>query len=154
MSAPDVNSLQKRLIDAYQRGMPVSPTPYADMAVCLGVGENEILSALKLLTDSGVASRIGPVFRSGSVGVSTLAAMQVPQARLEDVAALVNSYREVNHNYEREHRLNLWFVITADTEKRLQEILNGIEDSTALPVISLPMQASYHIDLGFDLQWD
>jgi len=149
-----MNSLQKKLLDAYQHGLPISPTPYADMAGKLGVREDEVISALEKLANIGVISRVGPVFRPGTVGVSTLAAMEIPEARLEEVATLVNSYPEVNHNYEREHRFNLWFVVTAPTEKRIQEILDDIERKVSLPLMSLPMQSSYHIDLGFDLQWN
>jgi len=154
MSAPQINDLQKRLLDTYQRGLPLSPTPYADMADELGVSENEVIASLSGLADEGVISRVGPVFRTGALGVSTLAAMEVPETRIEEVAALVNSYPEVNHNYEREYHFNLWFVVTAATEKRMQEILDDIERKVSLPVMSLPMQASYHIDLGFDLQWN
>ncbi len=154
MSAtPQINDLQKRLLDAYQRGLPISSTPYANMAGELRVREEEVITALEKLADAGVISRVGPVFQTGAVGVSTLAAMEVPESRLEAVAALVNSYPEVNHNYEREHSFNLWFVVTAATEKRMQEILDDIEQSVSLPLMSLPMQASYHIDLGFDLKW-
>jgi len=149
-----MNKLQKRLLDAYQHGLPISSTPYADMAGKLGVREDEVITALGRLSDANVVSRVGPVFRPGTIGVSTLTAMTVPQDRLDEVAALVNSYPEVNHNYEREHHFNLWFVITAATEMRMQEILDDIEQSVSLPVMALPMQASYHIDLGFDLQWN
>jgi len=155
MSAnPQINALQKRLLNTYQRGLPLSSTPYADMADELGVSENEIIASLSGLADAGVISRVGPVFRTGTVGVSTLAAMEVPKNRLEEVAVLVNSYPEVNHNYEREHHFNLWFVVTAATERRMQEILDDIERNASLPLMSLPMQKSYHIDLGFDLQWN
>jgi len=152
-ATPQINDLQKRLLNTYQRGLPLSSAPYADMAGKLGVCEEEVIAALENLADAGVISRVGPVFRTGAIGVSTLAAMEVPEARIEKVAALVNSYPEVNHNYEREHHFNLWFVVTAATEKRMQEILDDIEQNASLPVMSLPMQASYHIDLGFDLQW-
>jgi len=154
MSIHGMNKLQKRLLDTYQHGLPISSTPYADMAGKLGVREDEVITALGRLSDAGMVSRVGAVFKPGTIGVSTLTAMTVPQARLEEVAALVNSYPEVNHNYEREHHFNLWFVITAATEMRLQEILDEIERSVSLPVMALPMQASYHIDLGFDLQWN
>jgi len=153
MSIYKINSLQKRLLDTYQRGLPLSSTPYADMAGELGVCEEDVISALEKLADAGVISRVGPVFRPGTIGVSTLAAMKVPKTRLEEVAALLSSYSEVNHNCEREHHFNLWFVVTAATEKRIQEILDDIEQNASLPLMSLPMQASYHIDLGFDLQW-
>jgi len=154
MATHQITRLQKQLLDAYQHGLPISSTPYADMAGKLGAREDEVINALEKLTDAGLISRVGPVFRPGAIGVSTLTAMMVPKARLQEVATLVNSYPEVNHNYEREHHFNLWFVITAATEMRLQEILDEIERSVSLPVMALPMQASYHIDLGFDLQWN
>jgi len=149
-----MEDIQRRLLDAYQKQMPVSPTPYADIARELGVSEDAVLAALKEMTENGMVSRVGPVFRPGTIGNSTLAAMAVPASQLERVAALVNTYPEVNHNYEREHRLNLWFVITAGSEKRIQEILDDIEERTSIPVMSLPMQEAYHIDLGFRLLWE
>jgi len=149
-----MDALQQRLLGLYQRGVPVSPRPYADMADQVGAGENEVIEALRALTESRLISRVGPIFESRRVGASTLAAMQVSEPRLRDVAALVSSYPEVNHNYEREHTINLWFVVTAADEQRLQEILSEIEQRTDIPVMSLPMQEVYHIDLGFDLTWN
>ena len=79
--------------------------------------------------------------------------MAVPEERLEEVAALVSGYDEVNHNYEREHHFNLWFVATAPDESRLQGVLNDIEARCGIEVLPLPLVADYHIDLGFDLKW-
>jgi DNA-binding Lrp family transcriptional regulator len=98
-------------------------------------------------------SRIGAVIRPRTIGASTLAAIKVPPERLLEIAALVSSYPEVNHNYEREHDLNLWFVINAANKEHLKNVLQDIEAKTALQVLSLPMLADFHIDLGFDLQW-
>ena len=98
-------------------------------------------------------SRVGPVFRTHAIGASTLAAMAVPEDRLEAVAAIVNSFAAVNHNYEREHRFNLWFVATAASDAELTEVLEGIEQLTNIKVMPLPMLEDYHIDLGFTLQW-
>jgi len=85
------------------------------------------------------------------VGSSTLAALAVPAARLETVAKLVSTHPEVNHNYEREHHYNLWFVVTATDEQRRTEVLREIEQESGCPLLFLPMLADYHIDLGFDL---
>jgi hypothetical protein len=95
---------------------------------------------------------VGAVLRPNTVGVSTLAAMSVPVADLERVAALVNGYREVNHNYEREHALNLWFVATAPDSQRLQHVLDDIAARSGYEVLSFPLLEDYHIDLGFDLR--
>jgi DNA-binding Lrp family transcriptional regulator len=74
-------------------------------------------------------------------------------AELEQVAAIVSDFVEVNHNYEREHRYNLWFVVVAADEERLQEVLSQIEASSGYTVLDLPLLNEYFIDLGFDLKW-
>lgn len=142
---------ERRLLNEWQRGFPLSPAPYADIARELGVSEAEVLEALARLTSAGAISRVGAVIRPNSVGVSTLAAMCVPPERLEVVADLVNNCTEVNHNYEREHRLNLWFVATAADAVRLQEVLDDIAARSGIEVLAFPLLESYHIDLGFDL---
>lgn len=150
---PDLTPLQRSLLNNYQQGLPLSPTPYADMATQLGVREQEVLDTLVQLHQQGVISRIGPVFRTHSIGASTLAAMRVPEERLVEVASIVNDFAEVNHNYEREHALNLWFVATAPDEAHLSRTLQRIEQLTGYEVLALPMLEDYHIDLGFELQW-
>lgn len=149
----ELTVLERRLLDRYQQGLPMSSTPYADMAAVLDVSEADVLAALRRLQEFGVISRVGPVFRTHAVGASTLAAMAVPDARLDEVAAIVNSFAAVNHNYEREHRFNLWFVATAASDAELAEVLAKIEQLTDIKVMPLPMLEDYHIDLGFDLRW-
>ena len=149
----DYTPLQRALLNNFQQGFPLSARPYADLAEQLGVSEQEVIQTLKELQDNKTISRVGPVFRVGSVGASTLAAMAVPENRLEEVAALVNEYDAVNHNYEREHGFNLWFVATAADEDDLQDTLRDIEQRSGLEVMYLPMLEDYHIDLGFELSW-
>lgn len=148
-----LDKLEQSLLNDFQQGFPLSPTPFAEMAEQLGVSEEQVISKLEKLQSHGAVSRVGPVFRPHAVGASTLAAMSVPESRLEEVAEQVNSFDAVNHNYEREHKLNLWFVATAANEEKLQQVLQEIEATTGIEVIALPMLEDYHIDLGFDLQW-
>ena len=149
----DYSPLQRALLNNFQQGFPLSARPYADLAKQLGVSEQEVIQTLKELQESKTISRVGPVFRVGSVGASTLAAMAVPAELLEEVAALVNEYDAVNHNYEREHGFNLWFVATAADDDDLQDTLRDIEQRSGLEVMYLPMLEDYHIDLGFELSW-
>jgi hypothetical protein len=79
--------------------------------------------------------------------------MAVPDGRLVEVAALVSGYDEVNHNYEREHRLNLWFVVTAANRVRIEQVLAEIGARTGLTVLDLPLLEAFRLDLGFRLQW-
>jgi len=148
-----MNALDQRLLNDFQHGFPLTPTPYADIARELGVTETEVLARLEQLIAAGAVSRIGAVLRPNTVGVSTLAAMSVPADDLERVAALVSGYAEVNHNYEREHELNLWFVVTAPDATHLQRVLDDIGARTGIEVLSFPLVEDYHIDLGFDLRF-
>ena len=148
----NLTDLQMHLLDAYQRDFPLTPTPFADIADELAVDEQTVIDTLKELQRSGHISRVGPVIRPHSVGVSTLVAMSVPEARLQAVATLVNDFTEVNHNYRREHEFNLWFVVTAADQRSLKKILDDIENQTGLSCMSLPMLEDYFIDLGFPLQ--
>ena len=145
--------LEQHLLNDFQRDMSLSATPYADIASQLGVDEEEVLQSIKSLQERGVISRVGPVFRPNRIGVSTLAAMSVPAEDIECVARIVSAFPEVNHNYERDHEYNLWFVVTASSEEHLDIVLYEIEQHAEYPLMSLPMLDDYFIDLGFKLKW-
>jgi DNA-binding Lrp family transcriptional regulator len=152
-NSASIDDIDRRLLNEFQRNFPLTATPYADIARCLGVSEQIVIERLQRLQAAGTVSRVGPVFRPNRIGASTLAAMAVPAARLEEVAAVVSAYAAVNHNYEREHDYNLWFVAAAADETKLAAVLDDIAARTGLEVMSLPMLEDYHIDLGFDLRW-
>lgn len=153
MNSRSLPLMQQRLLNDFQRDMPLSPTPFADMAEQLGTSEAQVLAWLSSLQGEGVVSRVGPVLATHRVGASTLAAMAVSETDFEQVAQQVSDHPAVNHNYEREHRFNLWFVVTAPDEAELAETITELERMTGYRALVLPMLESYHIDLGFDLQW-
>lgn len=140
------------LVNDWQRGFPLTERPYLELARRLGTAETEVIERLRVLAAAGAISRIGAVFRPHALGWSTLAAVSAPEHRIEAVAQIINSYTEVNHNYEREHAFNLWFVATAPSRERVEAVLAEIGRAAASPVLDLPMQEDFHIDLGFDLR--
>ena len=144
--------LHKRLLNDYQHDFPLSPTPYQDIAQSLGVSETEVLEALTELSEQHFISRIGSVIKPNRIGVSSLVAMAIPEEKLNQVAEIVSSYEEVNHNYERENRFNLWFVVIADNERHLQKLLQEIEQRTGFLTMHLPLINDYYINLGFELE--
>jgi len=147
------SNLEQRLLNEFQHGLPLSPEPFADIARQLGVYQSTVLETLERLQTEGVISRVGAVFQPNRVGASTLVAMAVPEAELQRVAEIVSSFAEVNHNYEREHRYNLWFVVVAANDARLREVLAQIEERCGYALLDLPLQDEFFIDLGFDLKW-
>ena len=146
-----VDALDRRLLNDFQRGFPLVDRPFAAIGERVGAGEEEVLRRYRRLARNGLVSRIGVVFRPNAAGASTLAALAVPADRLEGVAKWLSAQSEVNHNYEREHRYNLWFVLAARSADGLDAICARIERETGLPLLRLPLEEEYHIDLGFDL---
>ncbi len=153
MNVSQFGMLEKDLLDDFQRDFPLVPRPYKAVAERLGCDEETVLDLLSRMIGAGLITRIGPVFAPHRAGASTLAAMVVPADRLDEVAALVSEFDEVNHNYEREHRINLWFVVCAPAAQRVAAVLDEIAARTGLDVIDLPLEQAFHIDLGFPLQW-
>ncbi|SOC20176.1 Lrp/AsnC family transcriptional regulator [Thalassospira xiamenensis] len=150
----ELTRLQTRLIEHFQRGFPTTPRPFETIANELGTNEDTVISAISDLKDKGYLDRIGATYATGRAGASSLAAMEVPDDQLEKIAAQVSHFTEINHNYEREDKLNLWFVVTTADQASLDTTIKAIETKTGLPVYRMPMIEHYRLDLGFALKWN
>ena len=144
--------LMARLLNDFQRGFPLESRPYARLADALGIGEQDVLAMLADLKTEGKIARVGAIVRPNSIGASTLAAMRVRVDRLEEVAEAISRRPEVNHCYQREHEINVWFVVTARDRAEVLRVLDEISEETGESVLDLPIVEPYHIDLGFDLR--
>jgi DNA-binding Lrp family transcriptional regulator len=140
------------LVDRWQRGFPLVSRPFEVVGRSVGIGERAAIETFERLLRQQVLSRIGAVVRPHTVGASTLAAMRVPQERLEAVAAIVSRETLVTHNYQRTHDFNLWFVVAGPHAGSVEATLKSVRERTGLAVLDLPMQRAYHLDLGFSLQ--
>lgn len=140
-----------RIIDEWQRGLPLVPHPFAEMALPMGMSEGELIERLAYLQATGTVARVGATCRPNTVGASTLAALAVPEWRMDEVAAIVGAETGVNHSYLREHDWNLWFVGTAPDRPDLAAMLGRIGTATGLKVLDLPLVRPFNIDLGFRL---
>lgn len=149
-----LTEIEKHVLNDFQHGFPLVPRPYQVLAEKLGTSEEVIIETLNKLKQDGFVSRVGAVFRANSIGSSTLAAMSVPEEEIEAIAEIINEYSEVNHNYKREHHFNLWFVLTASSEHELNAVLDDMEQKTGYTVMYLPMIEDFHIDLGFELDFN
>jgi DNA-binding Lrp family transcriptional regulator len=139
------------LLNKVQRDFPLDSHPFATIADQLGLDEQAVINRLQELEHAGAISRFGAVFKPNVAGASTLVALAVPTADIERTAQLINTMEGVNHNYLREHQFNLWFVITGCNRAQLDERLEQIKQAAPYPMLDLPMEQPYHIDLGFAL---
>jgi len=83
-------------------------------------------------------------------GALMLAALQVPEQRFDEVADSVNGFPEVAHNYRREHRFNMWFVLASDDPTRIAEVIDSIEKNTGLEVYEMPKIQEYFVGLRLE----
>ncbi|MEM5430817.1 Lrp/AsnC family transcriptional regulator [Cupriavidus oxalaticus] len=143
---------ERTLYDTLQHDFPLQPRPYQALAEGLGLCEHTLLSLLARDLGTGRISRVGAVFAPNVIGVSTLAALSLPTAQLDRVAARVSTCASVSHNYARSgHAYNLWFVAGARERSTLDGTLAAIAGMAGQVPLDLPMAREYHIDLGFAL---
>ncbi len=139
------------LIDRWQHGFPLVEKPFEVVGRSAALDQDETIGIFRRMRENEVISRVGAVVRPNTVGASTLAAMQVPPEQLEQVAEIVSRQQLVTHNYEREHALNLWFVIAGAGPEAIAATIQRIRRQTGLDVLDLPMLEAYHLGLGFSL---
>jgi len=143
-----MDETDQAIVNALQGGLPLCERPYAAAAQALGLTEKSLLDRLDALLKNGTLTRFGPMFDAERLGGAfTLCAMSVPPADFERVAKLVNAHPEVAHNYEREHRFNMWFVLATASAAEMGPMVRKIEAETGYPVIDLPREAEYFVEL-------
>ena len=146
-----MDRIDEKILRRIEREFPVSPYPYRDLAEDLDLCVEEVISRISRLKKKGIILRIGAFFDSEKLGFkSTLVAMKVPQARLQEVAKIVNYYPGVTHNYSRDHEFNLWFVLMGKSEKEINETLRKIKNQTGIAqILKLPKRRWFKLYLNF-----
>ncbi len=125
--------------------------PFLMLQNRLGISEEVVVSRIGKLREEGYLSRFGPMYDAEKMGGAiSLCAMEVPAAEMESVTEIVNGLPEVAHNYERDHALNMWFVIATDDVFRLQAVIDKIEAATGIEVYNMPKLEEYYIGLRLD----
>lgn len=146
-----MNRLDRKIINHMQTGFPICNFPFAVMADQLQITEDLLIERIQTLLADGTLSRFGPLFDMEKIGgIYSLVAMQVPKQDIDRVVSLINYYPEVAHNYERDHRFNLWFVIAVDSSEKLQNLLKEIEKETGYCTYNMPKLDEYYVGLTFD----
>ena len=146
-----MDQLDRDILNIIQTGFPMDPHPYAVIGEQVGLTEDETYDRVMKMKEEQVIRRIGATFDSRKLHFkSTLCATKVDKERIEEVAAIVSTYREVTHNYERNHEYNLWFTIIAENDDRLNQILDEIRDKgNVMRPRSMPAKKLFKIKVNF-----
>ena len=142
---PELDAVDRKIIDKLQGDFPLCDQPYAAAAVQLGISGDELLERLQRLLAARVLTRFGPLVHIERMGGAfVLAALQVPEERYDEVA---DALPEVAHNYRREHALNMWFVLATETQDGIGAAMARIEAATGLPVHAFPKEREYFVEM-------
>ena len=137
-----------RLIDHLHGGFPLVDRPFAAVGKALGWSEERVIERLHQLLAQGVLTRFGPLFQIERAGGQfLLAAMAVPEERFDDITIAVNSFPDIAHNYRRDHELNMWFVIAAESPEQASAVAARIEAETGLKVAVFPKEEEFFVEL-------
>ena len=157
MLSPD----DARLVSFLHGGFPLSDRPFVEVAAQLGCSEDAVLDRLQRLLSHGDLTRFGPLFQIERAGGRfVLAALAVPEARFDAVAAQLDAMNEVAHNYRRESAhpdqpgatpLNIWFVLAVESADQIDPVLARIEGASGLPVYAFPKEREFFVELKLPL---
>lgn len=148
---PVPNDWRDKLLTRLQQGIACVEFPFAEIANELDLHESEIVAQIQVWLRDGTLTRFGPLFNIEKMGGEfTLVAMEVPKDRFDHVTEIVNSFVEVAHNYEREHQLNMWFVLGTISAEQTNSVLKKIEEQTQLKCYAMPKEKEFYLNLQLE----
>ncbi len=147
--------MDRELLMKAQYEMPVTETPFCNLAEKLGKDESYVIEKLNEYLKAGIVKKVGPQLNYKAFRGISHAALVGAEVKgdLEKTVRIINQERAVKHNFLREHeRYNIWFTIKAQTKERLvektREIMKmaGVENYVILPSVRV-----YKMDVKYDL---
>lgn len=149
----ELTEFQKKLCNRLQRGLPLCPEPFVEIARDLGGNEAEVLAQTRALKEAGIIRRLSVQLNYRALGhSSTLVTGHVPAEQLADVTAAVNRLAGVSHNYLRNHHFNMWFTLQGKTAGQIDSTLLDLQARFGVEFHSLPVTHVFKLDVRFDVE--
>ena len=146
-----MDDIDRRIVNELQDGLPLRERPFAPLAAALQISEQAVVDRIDDLLDDGYLTRFGPLYNADRLGGAlSLCALAAPKNTFDEVAAIVNAHPEVAHNYERDHALNMWFVLATESPERISEVVENIEAKTACKVYQFPKLEEFFVGLKLE----
>ncbi len=150
---PNLDDIDKAIVNRIQSEFPITSRPYLAVANELDLTEQKVLDRVARLKKAGIIRRIGGNFVPGKLGfVSTLCAARVPADKVEHFAEVVNRYPGVTHNYQRDNEYNVWFTFISPSRDEIEVNLKNIAEETGVSdILNLPATKVYKIKAQFEV---
>jgi DNA-binding Lrp family transcriptional regulator len=133
-----VDDPDKKIIGLLQDDIPMDPRPFAIMADQVGITEEQFLSRVKSMVDSGIIRRFGATLHHQKAGFSAnaMVAWIVPDSKVEEAGRIMAGFREVSHCYQRvtqgDWKYNVYTMIHGNSRDECREIARRISKNTGI----------------------
>lgn len=130
--------LEKKILGAIQYGMPMSLSPYRDLAAKIEMTPEQLLGTLRNWKTDKRIRRLGAIvnhFQMGH-GVGAMVVWNVPEERIQEIGDLFASFPKVSHAYQRPSKeqwpYNMYTMVHATCKEELQETIQTMSQQSGV----------------------
>jgi DNA-binding Lrp family transcriptional regulator len=123
-----IDAVDRRIIEATQEGLPLTPQPYHALAAELDLSPEEVMGRMRAMLERGVIRRIGVVPNHYALGFAAngMSVWDVPDERAHELGHEIGALDFVSHCYRRPRHLPLWpYNLFAMVHGRCREEVEG-----------------------------
>jgi len=128
-----IDEIDKRVIRAMQGEFPITKEPYKELAKTAGIDEDEFLTRVKRLKETGAIRKMGAVLKHREVGftANVLCAWEIPAENLDATAKNMSLNKSVTHCYDRNTapgwNYNLYTMIHGQSKEECENIVKKLK---------------------------
>ncbi len=112
--------MKDKILYELQKNFPLVVRPFKKIGEGLGMTENEVIKVIKEEKDKGIIRQTSAIFDTKKLGYnSSLIAFKIGKYDIDEAVKILNSHPGISHNYERNHKFNIWFTIAIEPESSL-----------------------------------
>ena len=130
-----ISSVERRILAVLQETLPVSKTPYKDMAQRIGIEVGELLTVLKQWKKQGKLRRIDAIVNHFKVGLpaGAMVVWQAESDRIVEIGQVFAGFEEVSHAYERQTSenwpYNLYTMVHGKSAEDVQRVVKRMSQA-------------------------
>ena len=105
-----LDAIDRRIVQATQAGLPLTPQPYAEIAAVLDLAESEVIDRIAAMQERGIIRRIAIAPHHYALGMTAngMSVWDVEDDRISALGARIGALPYVTHCYQRPRALPHW----------------------------------------------
>jgi len=146
--------MTKEILLRIQKNFPLVSKPFEDIAKELNMTEDEVLKIIQEQKDEKIIRQTSAIFDTKSLGYKySLVAFEIDEDKIDEAVKIINGHPGISHNYERNHKFNIWFTMASSPTSSLGldktiDILANLTNANAF--IMLPTLKLFKISVKLD----